>query len=121
MALLCPKVNSYRRFQPDFFVAMAPTWGVDNRTVALRIPQRLQHEHRVAGVDANPYLAMSALLSGTLHGINNLLVLGPQATGNGAKKVAPSLPLNWVDAYAMLSNSKFAKDAFGAEFLHVYI
>lgn len=27
MALLCPKINSYRRFQPDFFVAMAPTWG----------------------------------------------------------------------------------------------
>ena len=125
MALLCPKVNSYRRFQPDFFVAMAPTWGVDNRTVALRIPNgcstATRIEHRVSGADANPYLAMSALLSGALHGINNLLILGPQTTGNGAEKVAPSLPLNWVDAYAMLSNSKFAKDAFGAEFLHVYI
>jgi len=124
MALLCPKVNSYRRFQPDFFVAMAPTWGVDNRTVALRIPNgsgsATRIEHRVAGADANPYLAMAALLSGALHGINNELILGPQTTGNGAEKVAPSLPLNWVDAYGILGNSKFAENAFGAEFLRVY-
>jgi glutamine synthetase len=125
MALLCPKVNSYRRFQPDFFVAMAPTWGFDNRTVALRIPNgsasATRIEHRVAGADANPYLAMSALLAGALYGINNDLVLGPQTTGNGAQKNAPSLPLNWVDAYAMLHNSAFCADAFGANFLAVYI
>ena len=124
MALLCPKVNSYRRFQPDFFVAMAPTWGLDNRTVALRIPNgsgpATRIEHRVAGADANPYLAMSALLAGVLHGINNDLVLSPQTTGNGAQKTPPSLPLNWVDAYAMLHNSKFCTNAFGADFLAVY-
>lgn len=133
MALLCPKVNSYRRFVPDFFVAMAPTWGVDNRTVALRIPNgsdaATRIEHRVAGADANPYLAMAALLAGALHGINNELLLGPQTTGNGAtkgaakgaEKGAASLPLNWVDAYALLSNSSFAAKAFGADFLHVYL
>tara|TARA_B110000503_G_scaffold142919_1_gene241630 strand:- start:7755 stop:9131 length:1377 start_codon:yes stop_codon:yes gene_type:complete len=124
MALLCPKVNSYRRFQPDFFVAMAPTWGVDNRTVALRIPNgsgsATRIEHRVAGADANPYLAMSALLAGALHGINNDLILGPKTTGNGAEKTPPSLPLNWVDAYSLLSNSQFAANYFGADFLRVY-
>ena len=124
MALLCPKVNSYRRFQPDFFVAMAPTWGVDNRTVALRIPNSCisatRIEHRVAGADANPYLAMAALLSGALHGIDNELILGPRTTGNSAEKVAPSLPLNWVDAYGILGNSEFAANAFGADFLRVY-
>ena len=124
MAMLCPKVNSYRRFQPDFFVAMAPTWGVDNRTVALRIPNgsgpATRIEHRLAGADANPYLAMSALLAGALHGINNNLVLGPKTTGNGAQKNPPSLPLNWVDAYAMLNNSEFSAHAFGADFLAVY-
>ena len=125
MALLCPKVNSYRRFQPGFFVAMAPTWGVDNRTVALRIPNgsgaATRIEHRVAGADANPYLAMAALLSGALHGINNDLDLGPQTTGNGAEKTTSSLPLNWVDAYGILAKSKFAANAFGADFLWVYV
>lgn len=124
MAFLCPKVNSYRRFQPDFFVAMAPTWGIDNRTVALRIPNGFgpatRIEHRVAGADANPYLAMSALLAGALHGLKNDLVLGPKTTGNGAKKTAPSLPLNWVDAYGLLNNSEFAKNYFGTDFLKVY-
>ncbi|MFT5930465.1 MAG: glutamine synthetase [Oceanospirillaceae bacterium] len=124
MAMLCPKINSYRRFQPDFFVAMAPTWGVDNRTVALRIPNgsgpATRIEHRVAGADANPYLAMSALLAGALYGLNNDLILGPKTTGNGAEKTPPSLPLNWVDAYSLLSNSQFAANYFGADFLRVY-
>jgi len=124
MALLCPKVNSYRRFQPDFFVAMAPTWGVDNRTVALRIPNgsgaATRIEHRVAGADANPYLAMSALLAGAMHGMDNDLAIGPQTTGNGAEKVKPSLPLNWVDAYTQLDTSEFAAKYFGADFLKIY-
>lgn len=125
MALMCPKVNSFRRFAPDFFVAMAPTWGVDNRTVALRIPNgdaaATRIEHRVAGADANPYLAMSALLAGALLGIDNNLAPGPKTTGNAAQKVDPSLPLNWADAYALLKQSDFAARSFGADFLHVYI
>jgi glutamine synthetase len=63
---------------------------------------------------------MAAMLSGALHGIDNKLILGPQTTGNGAKKVAPSLPLNWADAYGILGNSEFAANAFGADFLWVY-
>ncbi|MBT3437818.1 MAG: glutamine synthetase [Oceanospirillaceae bacterium] len=124
MALLCPKVNSYRRFQPDFFVAMAPTWGIDNRTVALRIPNgpatARRIEHRVAGADANPYLAMAALLAGTLHGLSNDLPLSVQTTGNGALQQAPSLPLNWVDAYAKFEHSEFAQTYFGGDFMKVY-
>jgi glutamine synthetase len=92
--------------------------------VALRIPNgsgsATRIEHRVAGADANPYLAMSALLAGALHGINNDLILGPKTTGNGAEKTPPSLPLNWVDAYSLLSNSQFAANYFGADFLRVY-
>jgi glutamine synthetase len=124
MALLCPKVNSYRRFQPDFFVAMAPTWGIDNRTVALRIPNGPANarriEHRVAGADANPYLAMAALLAGTIHGLTNDLPLSAQTTGNGTLQQAPSLPLNWVDAYAKFQHSEFAKTYFGSDFMKVY-
>lgn len=124
MALLCPKVNSYRRFEPDFFVAMAPTWGLDNRTVALRIPNSsaaaTRIEHRIAGADANPYLAMSVLLAGALYGIQQDLSLSPQTKGNGTQTVAPSLPLNWTEAYRLLGQSQFAKNAFGADFLQVY-
>ena len=125
LALLCPKVNSYRRFQPDFFVAMAPTWGVDNRTVALRIPNSsaaaTRIEHRVAGADANPYLAMSVLLAGALHGIDQKLNPSPKTSGNGTEKITPGLPLNWAEAFLLLDQSQFAINAFGADFLKVYI
>ena len=125
LALLCPKVNSYRRFQPDFFVAMAPTWGVDNRTVALRIPKSsaaaTRIEHRVAGADANPYLAMSVLLAGALHGIDQKLNPSPKTSGNGTEKITPDLPLNWAEAFLLLDQSQFAINAFGADFLKVYI
>ena len=125
LALLCPKVNSYRRFQPDFFVAMASTWGVDNRTVALRIPNSsvaaTRIEHRVAGADANPYLAMSVLLAGALHGIDQKLNPSPKTSGNGTEKITPSLPLSWAEAFLLLDQSQFAINAFGADFLKVYI
>ena len=124
MALLCPKVNSYRRFQPNFFVPMAPTWGIDNRTVALRIPNgganARRIEHRVAGADANPYLAMSALIAGTHYGLTNDLGLDPQVKGNAPDQVKPSLPLDWRSAHQQLSRSSFAKEYLGADFLHVY-
>lgn len=124
MGLLCPKVNSFRRFQPDFFVPMAPTWGIDNRTVALRIPnggaKARRIEHRVAGADANPYLAMAALIGGTHYGLTNNLSLEPQIKGNAPDQVKPSLPLDWRSAQQQLGRSSFAKDYIGAEYLHVY-
>lgn len=124
MALLCPKINSYRRFEPDFFVAMAPTWGIDNRTVALRIPNGSEDanriEHRVAGADANPYLAMAAVLAGALHGITSELPLSAPSTGNATTTAPASLPSTWTEAYNQLSNSTFASRYFGVEFLKVY-
>jgi len=124
MGILCPKVNSLRRFQPDFFVPMAPTWGIDNRTVALRIPNgkpaARRIEHRVAGADANPYLAMSAVLAGTHYGLTNDLALDAPVTGNAPDQVAPSLPLDWRSAQSKLAQSHFAKTYLGADFLYVY-
>ena len=124
MGLLCPKVNSFRRFQPAFFVPMAPTWGVDNRTVAFRIPNSNANnrriEHRVAGADANPYLAMATVLAACHFGLTNDLPLDAQVTGDAHSKVTPSLPLNWHHAQSQLMQSDFVKDYFSADFLHVY-
>ncbi|MDP6969140.1 MAG: glutamine synthetase family protein [Gammaproteobacteria bacterium] len=124
MGILCPKVNSLRRFQPDFFVPMAPTWGIDNRTVALRIPNGAatgrRIEHRVAGADANPYLAMSSLLAGTHYGLTKQLTLAAPIKGNAPEQVQPSLPLDWHSAQSKLAQSGFAETYLGADFLHVY-
>ena len=38
MVLFAPNANSYRRLRPLSYAPTAPTWGHDNRTVALRVP-----------------------------------------------------------------------------------
>src|SRR3546814_15893441 len=72
MAIFAPNANSYRRFKANSYAPVAPTWGVNNRTVSLRVPAGpppSRHvEHRVAGSDANPYLAMRAVLAAMNHG-----------------------------------------------------
>ena len=124
MAIFCPNANSYRRFQPNLYVPMAPTWGVDNRTVALRIPTSSEKEkrieHRVSGADANPYLVMASLLAGIHHGITNKIDPPKISTGDAIAKHSPSLPMTWVESLNAFSKSKILKEYFGKEFCHVY-
>src|SRR3546814_14689342 len=75
MAIFAPNANSFRRFKANSYAPVAPTWGVNNRTVSFRIPAGpppSRHvEHRACGADANPYLAVAAVLAGIHHGIAN--------------------------------------------------
>ncbi len=86
MAIWAQSANAYRRYVPESYVSMAPHWGFNNRTVALRIPDQLgpgtRVEHRVAGADANPYLVIAAMLAGRAHGIANKIDPGPEVKGN---------------------------------------
>lgn len=71
--IFAPHMNSYRRLQPESHAPTGICWAYENRTAAIRIPggphQARRIEHRVAGSDANPYLVLSALLAGTLYGL----------------------------------------------------
>src|SRR5262245_42551656 len=62
--IFAPNANSFRRFRRKSYAPMAPSWGVNNRSVSLRVPAgaaATRHiEHRVAGADANPYLVPAA-------------------------------------------------------------
>ena len=124
MLLLAPHQNSYRRFQRGTHAPLAPTWGYENRTVAVRVPAdspaATRIEHRVAGADANPYLVISAILAGMLYGIENKLQAPEPLEGNAYDKVPPSLPRYWPDALARFSDSQFIPDYLGEEFHRVY-
>ncbi len=124
MALFCPNPNSYRRFQPDLYVPMAPTWGHDNRTVAVRIPSGTEKskriEHRVSGADANPYLVVSSMLAGIHYGITEQVEPPKISTGDAIAKHKPSLPLDWNNSLDAFLKSKIIKPYFGNGFWKVY-
>ncbi|MOA02682.1 Gamma-glutamylputrescine synthetase PuuA [compost metagenome] len=100
-------------------------WGVDNRTVSLRIPGGpacTRHiEHRISGADANPYLVAAAILAAVQRGVREQLDPGDPVEGNGYAQAATLLPTDWLSALNALERSEWARDAFGAEFLRVYL
>ncbi|WP_248799924.1 glutamine synthetase family protein [Pseudomonas sp. MWU13-2105] len=125
LLLFCPNANSYRRFQSNSYAPLAATWGVDNRTVSLRIPGGpafSRHiEHRLCGADANPYLAAAAILAGIHRGIRERLDPGAPVEGNGYAQVGRRLPTDWLTTLRALEESAWAREAFGREFLGVYL
>ena len=126
-AIFAPNANSYRRFRANSFAPVSPTWGVDNRTVSLRVPAgapATRHvEHRVSGADANPYLALAALLAGVHHGLANAIDPGPPVVGDGYAAAAESgirLPSNWFAAVDAFAASEIMADYLGARFQRMF-
>ncbi|MBB2942259.1 glutamine synthetase [Actinoplanes lutulentus] len=122
--LFAPNINSYKRYQPGSFAPTAVRWGVDNRTCALRIAghgEGMRVENRVPGGDVNPYLAISALIAGALHGIENELSLEDEFAGNAYLDAdAPRVPGTLRDAATLWSDSGVAEAAFGSEIVSHY-
>ena len=125
MAFLCPNVNSYRRFGAQFYVPNAPSWGVDNRTVAVRVPNgspdAVRIEHRVAGADANPYLMMSAILAGIHHGLTSKIEPGEPIEGNSYEQLEQSLPNNLRDALRELDESEVLNQYISPDYIDIFV
>ena len=126
VAIFAPNGNSYRRFRPSSYAPIAPTWGVNNRSVSLRVPAGApvsRHvEHRVAGADANLYLAAATVLAAAHRGIVQELDPGPPIVGNGYTQAdRRSLPSTWQLALERAAQSEFLADALGADFLKVFL
>jgi glutamine synthetase len=125
MAFLCPNVNSYRRFGEKFFVPTSPTWGIDNRTVALRVPndspEAVRIEHRVAGADANPYLVMASVLAGIHHGLTNQIEPGTPLEGNAYEQTEASLPNNLRDALRELDDNEVMGRYIDPKYIDVFV
>ena len=121
MLVFAPHANSWRRFAAQSYAPVSPTWGVNNRSVALRIPagdiRARRIEHRPAGVDANPYLVAATVLAGIRHGLAHKIDPGPETTGNGYVDAqdAPAIPRDWGGAIAAAKASAFLADALGAD------
>jgi glutamine synthetase len=121
MLVFAPHANSWRRFVAQSYAPIAPTWGVNNRSVALRVPagdvKNRRIEHRPAGVDTNPYLVAATVLAAITKGLDEKLDPGPETTGNGYENAPklPDAPGDWRSAIESATASEFLKEALGPD------
>jgi glutamine synthetase len=119
-----PQINSYKRYVEGSFAPTAVAWGVDNRTVSLRVVGQghgMRVENRVPGGDVNQYLATAAMIAAGIYGIENKLELEEITTGNGYASNKPHVPATMTEAVELFKNSKVAKEVFGQAVVDHYV
>ncbi|MGF1612138.1 MAG: glutamine synthetase family protein [Kiloniellales bacterium] len=120
MPLLAPNVNSYRRLTPYSDAPINTHWGYDNRTTGLRVPHSESSarrvENRLAGADANPYLAIAASLACGYLGMTERLKPRPPVEGS-AYRLAHTLPRTLYDALYRFNGSKQLRNLLGEKFI----
>jgi glutamine synthetase len=123
---LAPFVNSYKRLREDTLAGVTASWGLDNRTVALRAittdAGSCRIEHRVPGADVNPYIAFSVLLGAGLMGIEDKLSPPPASEGNayhapGVERV----PRDLAEAYRVADASPITRRLLPAAFVDNFL
>lgn len=123
LPLYAPTINSYKRLVEGYWAPTRPTWGIDNRTTALRVipgsSKSTRIEVRIPGADVNPYLAMAASIASGLYGIEHQLELStPAIAGNAyAAKDVPLLPRNLEESTHAMLKSERAHEVLGSAFV----
>jgi glutamine synthetase len=124
LAMVASTVNSYSRLVPGYWAPTSATWGVENRTTALRVirggPSSQRVEYRIAAADINPYLALAAAIGSGLWGIEQRIEPDAPIVGNAYdREHAPErrLPATLHDAALRLAQSSVARRLFGEPFV----
>ena len=128
MLVFAPNANSWRRLVLGSYAPVTPNWGLDNRSVAFRIPSsssmNRRIEHRVSGVDANPYLVALTVISAIDYGIKNKLKAPNQTKGNAYEQKSKSInnmPHDWSSSILAAKKSKFLIDTLGPDLHRAFI
>jgi glutamine synthetase len=127
LAMVASTVNSYSRLVPGFWAPTDATWGIENRTCALRVipgkPASQRVEYRVAAADINPYLAIAAALGSGLWGIEHKIEPSEPVAGNAYERTHPpelAFPRTLSEAAERLIASQAARNLFGDVFVDHY-
>jgi glutamine synthetase len=120
-----PTINSYKRYQPGSWAPTRMAWASDNRTVGFRVvgdQSGFRIENRMPGADANPYLALAAMVAAGLAGIEERLDCGQEYRGNAYVDPALArLPSSLAEAADLLARSRFARAEFGEAVVDYYV
>ena len=108
-------VNGYRRRQPYTFCPINTSWGIDNRTVGLRVIQgsdsAVRVEKRDAGADCNPYLLLATDIAAGLDGIEQGMSPSTMCEGNAYEEAdAEPIPTDLATAIELARGSDWLKD-----------
>jgi glutamine synthetase len=125
-ALYSPTINSYKRYVPGLWAPLVASWGVENRTCAVRVvapsdPKALRVEYRQTAADINPYIAIASCLAAGLRGIEKGLELGAETRGDAGGEGPQAIPRSLAEATQRLAKSRAAKEALGAPFVDHYV
>ena len=122
-ALFAPNFNAQRRYL-GMFVPTNRHWARNNRSVAFRVPAAdgpgRRVEHRVAGADASPHLAVAAILAGVLHGVTHGLQASAPIDGRASDGGDPEFPADLIVALNRLERSTELASYIPARFLELF-
>lgn len=127
-ALVSPTINSYKRYVPGVWAPLNATWGLENRTCALRVigagpraGKSLRIEHRQPAADISPHVTMATLLGAGLWGIENEIEPPAAVAADATGTRAPPLPTSLAEAVRLLEKSKPARAILGDAFVDHYL
>jgi glutamine synthetase len=127
LSMIAPTINSFTRLVPGFWAPTTASWGIENRTCALRVipgSQKSQRiEFRIAAADANPYLILAAAVAAGLWGIDKHVEPDEPIQGNAYDQSLPEhlqLPPTLWEAAQRLKDSQMAREWFGDAFVEHY-
>lgn len=126
LPMVCSTINAYRRLVPGMWAPTSASWGIENRTTAIRAipagPKGTRSEYRLGPADANPYLGLAAAIATGLRGIEEGLEPIPPVLGNAyeAPGEAEPLPTSLRAATDSFSRSTAARELFGDTFVEHY-
>jgi glutamine synthetase len=117
-----PFVNSYKRYQPDSFAGSTRAWGIDNRTVGLRVinnsAKSCRVENRLGGADLNPYVAFASCIGAGIRGMRKELPLPPPTEGNAYQAPGVEIvPASLREACAVAASAPALHEIFGRAFI----
>lgn len=123
--LYAPTVNSYKRYQSGSWAPTRMAWATDNRTTGFRVVGHgngYRPENRMPGADANPYLALAAMIAAGLAGVEEELDCGDAYQGNAYRDPAlTALPTSLRDATDLFERSRLARTAFSDPVVDFYV
>ncbi|MET0801369.1 MAG: glutamine synthetase family protein [Actinomycetota bacterium] len=124
--LLNPTVNSYKRLVPGWFAPINASWGLENRSCAVRAigsarQELWRLECRRPGADANPYLALSAIAASAFDGIRRKAVPPAAVEGDAyARSDLPELPGSLEAALSAFDEDSALRQALGEGFCEYF-